>query len=653
MRIDRPVVAGALSLTVVLMTAILASLGLRSEAQAPTGPPFEVPLSLKRVPVPQPANLAEFVRDPAAAIQLGKALFWDMQVGSDGIVACGTCHFHAGADGRLKNQLSPGATPGDTAFHPGTGPNHTLKLTDFPFHQLQFAADRRSRVISSRNDVAGSQGVFNRSFEGLTGGATENGFLQSDPVFSIGQSALRRVTTRNTPSVINAIFNHRNFWDGRAQNEFNGVNPFGDRDAKARVFKHSGSQLSGVRVRIPNASLASQAVGPPLNPVEMSWDGRTFRRLGRKLFGEGNALIPLGKQVVHPEDSALGSLANARLVAGKPGLGVSYAQMIRAAFKPEWWGSDKVVQYDASGNVVSIKSPPRGALPEGTFNQMEANFSLYFGLAIQMYEATLVSNDTPFDRFLEGDANALTVKERAGFVLFFGKGRCFNCHSGPEMTAAGTTTASNQRLRFMLMGTGKEALYDTGFYNIGVRPTAEDRGLGETEPAEFGGKPLSISRMLQAGFIEEPQFRFVIRRPGLLSTVDGSFKTPGLRNVELTGPYFHNGGQALLSQVVEFYNRGGDFSEQNIQNLNPAIQPLRLTTTERGNMVAFLKALTDARVRLEKAPFDHPQLFIPNGHEGSTFSVADDGTGQARDTYREIRAVGAAGGPAILPVFPQ
>jgi cytochrome c peroxidase len=63
--------------------------------------------ALSTVAIPQPANLADFVQDKGAAIALGKALFWDTQVGSDGIQSCATCHFHAGADSRTTNQLSP------------------------------------------------------------------------------------------------------------------------------------------------------------------------------------------------------------------------------------------------------------------------------------------------------------------------------------------------------------------------------------------------------------------------------------------------------------------------------------------------------------------------------------------------------------------
>jgi hypothetical protein len=133
--------------------------------------------------------------------------------------------------------------------------------------------------------------------------------------------------------------------------------------------------------------------------------------------------------------------------------------------------------------------------------------------------------------------------------------------------------------------------------------------------------------------------------------VDGAFKTPGLRNVELTAPYWHNGGQLTLRQVVEFYNRGGDFHENNIDNLDPDIQNLGLTEAEKDALVAFLKALTDERVRLHKAPFDHPQLFVPDGHPGDHLAVTNDGTGKATDQFREIPAVGAHGLPVPLPNF--
>jgi hypothetical protein len=139
---------------------------------------------------------------------------------------------------------------------------------------------------------------------------------------------------------------------------------------------------------------------------------------------------------------------------------------------------------------------------------------------------------------------------------------------------------------------------------------------------------------------------------------DGAFKTPGLRNVELTAPYMHNGGQGTLMQVVDFYNRGGDRTGTaakdstgfgaNGSNLDTDIASLGLTAGEKADLVAFLLALTDERVRYRGAPFDHPQLFVPNGHPWDPRDprkvAVDPGTGNAADAPVEIPAVGRNGG---------
>ena len=91
------------------------------------------PGSLKQVPVPQPSDLNTYVRNREVAIVLGKSLFWDMQVGSDGIQACASCHFRAGADPRSVNQLNPGgANNPDPTINLGV--NHHLVAGDFPLH---------------------------------------------------------------------------------------------------------------------------------------------------------------------------------------------------------------------------------------------------------------------------------------------------------------------------------------------------------------------------------------------------------------------------------------------------------------------------------------------------------------------------------------
>ena len=136
-------------------------------------------------------------------------------------------------------------------------------------------------------------------------------------------------------------------------------------------------------------------------------------------------------------------------------------------------------------------------------------------------------------------------------------------------------------------------------------------------------------------------------------TLTRSFKTPLLRNVELTAPYFHNGGQGTILQVVNSYNRGGDFREHNAQFIDFEIGKLNLTTQHLDDLVAFLKGLTDQRVLYRRAPFDSPQLFVPNGHRvvNGVPAVASDGT--AADIMLEVPAVGRNGGPPLKGFLQQ
>lgn len=627
----------------ILIAAVIAAVTIGGTFVVQAQDPSPIP-SLKTVKVPEPDNLGDFVKDRAAAIRLGKALFWDMQVGSDGIQSCGTCHFNAGADSRSKNQLSPGLNHVDAQGNPtpdyqfdlAPAANYQLTETDFPFHQFEDPLNRNSAVTRDTSDVASSQGVFFSNFKGIVPGQAEDSVsYEPDPEgFQVDGVNVRRVEPRNTPTMINAVFNVRNFWDGRAQAEFNGVNHLGTRDKNAFVYIAKGNKLEKIQVSLNNSSLASQAVAPPLSGLEMSANGRTFEKIGEKfskskplLREQGRKILrlrPLAKQLVHPEDSVLGTYSR----SPQPGLDVaSYEEMIKAAFKPEWWRSNKYIAIDSNGVRTIVNKKTSGA----AHTQMEYNFSLFFGLAVQMYEATLVSDDSPFDRFAEGDHDALDATETAGLTIFATRG-CTACHNGPEFTnAAVTQIESVTASRISAIG-GRTI--DTGFFNLAVRPTREDPGLGAKDPF---GNPLSEARLAGQPDTATP-------------AIEGAFKAPGLRNVELTAPYMHNGGMSTLEQVLEFYFRGGDFIPNN--TIDGTIRahtvfPIALNPAERAQVIAFLKALTDERVPLQKAPFDHPQLFVPNGHPGDHNSVVDDGTGKATDELLEIPAVGRNGGAPL------
>jgi cytochrome c peroxidase len=572
---------------------------------------------LNQIAVPEPPNLFQFVKSKPAAIMLGKALFWDMQVGSDGVQACGSCHFSAGADNRLKNSVNPGF---DNTFEV-RGPNQTLQPGDFPFHLVQ-TPDIQSPVLRDFNDIVGSQGVrLNDFLDIVPGSAVDLGAPAPDPVFNVNGVNTRRVTGRQAPSNINAIFNFSNFWDGRAHFEFNGVNPFGTLDPTSGVWFNNAGTLVKQPVAIQFGSLASQATGPPLNETEMSFRGRTFPKLGRKMLN----LTPLGRQLVHPQDSELGALTQAVLLpsgelGGNPGLKTSYAQMIRDAFQNKFWDSIRIT-------------------PDGS-TQMEANFSLFWGLAIQLYEATLVSDQTPFDNFLGGDQAALTDQQKGGFNIFFGAGGCSGCHAGSELTSASVqasgfiSNSSHALIEPMPVVSGQQIIYDAGFNNTAVRPTTEDIGRGGdstmVNPLTGLVFPLSFSSLAELQAIGKLGFNSSLFPLGAPATPilppnipanfpvanNGSFKVPGLRNVELTAPYFHNGGDMTLQDVVEFYTRGGDFRLANQDNLDvviAGIPSLQNNPAGQAALVAFLTSFTDERVRNQAAPFDHPEIFVPNG----------------------------------------
>lgn len=627
-----------------------------------------LPGDLRAIAVPTPPNLNDFVRDPVMAVALGKSLFWDMQVGSDGVQACASCHFRAGADPRSKNQLSPGLRhmpEADLSYSTSAGPNHQLTASDFPLTRLANPGVRGALDLTAdSNDVVSSQGIHHLG-EG------------SDPQgFRVGAANTRRVEPRNTPSVINAVFNHRQFWDGRAENIFNGVNHLGQRDPDAKVFRADDPRNPvEVRVELSNASLASQAVAPIVSDLEMAAPGRTPQDVGRELAkskrDQGKRVVkvrPLASQQVSPTDSVLGSLSR----WPQPGLSFSrYDQMIKAAFYEKWWKSKKVIRVNADGSKTLVAKNDSecedGTCAENEYSLLQYNFSLFFGIAVQLYEATLVSDDSPWDRFrrehpmaTDPDLNPwtnVTPSHISRFALFGAhlfndrtRGpqniRCSNCHEQAELT-----DASVRRIAAAVNGPVRNRdgnVIDKGFNNIGIRPTGDDLGVGASDA--FG--PLSFTRRLFPG---APPAMFDGATVTKGFGVQGAFKVPSLRNVALTAPYFHNGDVLTLRDVVELYSRGGNVAP--IRELDGTIiEPLgipSLTADEIDAIVAFLETLTDERVVYQRAPFDHPQIFVPNGHPGNSFWTVDaDGDGLADDLMIEIPAVGAAGGEP-LPGFLQ
>ena len=174
--------------------------------------------------------------------------------------------------------------------------------------------------------------------------------------------------------------------------------------------------------------------------------------------------------------------------------------------------------------------------------------------------------------------------------------------------------------------------------------TAQDIGVGGGSP--LGPFSLTVRKQLDPNTDVGGQ---VITVPaGARIAVNGAMKTPSLRNVALTGPYMHNGGMKNLTEVVQFYARGGNFHDQNIDDLDPDITVLPELNGNPENvaaMVAFLNALTDPRVLHEMAPFDHPELLVPHGHTGFKRGVA-------KDILERLPETGELG-RAALPTFEE
>ncbi|MGC2458449.1 MAG: cytochrome c peroxidase [Gallionellaceae bacterium] len=168
--------------------------------------------------------------------------------------------------------------------------------------------------------------------------------------------------------------------------------------------------------------------------------------------------------------------------------------------------------------------------------------------AIAAYERTLVASQSPFQRYVNGDAKALSASAKRGFEVFRGKAACITCHAPPTLT-------------------------DNKFHNLSVPaagPMADDPG------------------------------RFAVTNN---DADKGAFKTPSLYNSAAFAFFMHDGVFSRMSQVIDHYNKGGDPKNKNQDSL---IFPLNLSAGEQADLIAFLDSLTDKRLNQISPPADLP-----------------------------------------------
>jgi cytochrome c peroxidase len=196
--------------------------------------------------------------------------------------------------------------------------------------------------------------------------------------------------------------------------------------------------------------------------------------------------------------------------------------------------------------------------------------------AIAAFERTLVQRDTPLDNYLLGDQKALTAEQIKGKALFEGKAQCIACHNGAMAT-------------------------DESFYNVGVPSNKrwENDALAQ----------ITFRYEMYAKGSTEKLYRHAKADPGVyfrgkMKQMKGAFRTPSLRYTKYTAPYMHNGTLKTLSDVVDFYDRGGLAADGRTtgypQNKSKLIKPLGLSATEKAQLLAFLQAFSGEKMTMTR-----------------------------------------------------
>jgi cytochrome c peroxidase len=194
--------------------------------------------------------------------------------------------------------------------------------------------------------------------------------------------------------------------------------------------------------------------------------------------------------------------------------------------------------------------------------------------AIASYERTQLSFDSPFDHFIAGETVAINASAKRGWEIFNTGGRCNKCHALTETTRDVTN------------------LIDNDFHNIGIGIIRHNviALARQAEPLIKSGDTAAIDRAaIQTDMSALGRFLITKKEKDI-----ASFKTPNIRNVLITGPYFHDGSQETLWDVMDHYNKGDGLHNP---YLDEDIQPLALTESDIDDVVAFMASLTSANYK--------------------------------------------------------
>jgi cytochrome c peroxidase len=198
--------------------------------------------------------------------------------------------------------------------------------------------------------------------------------------------------------------------------------------------------------------------------------------------------------------------------------------------------------------------------------------------AIASYERTQLSFDSPFDHFIAGETNAISESAKHGWELFNTQARCNKCHALTDTQRDGTVFTDND------------------FHNIGIGIIRHNvvALARQAEQLIKSGDTSAIDRAaIQTDMSAVGRFLITKKEKDI-----ASFKTPDLRNVLVTGPYFHDGSMETLWDVMDHYNKGDGLQDP---YLDEDMQPLALTESDIDDLVAFLASLTSANYKEQGA----------------------------------------------------
>jgi cytochrome c peroxidase len=317
------------------------------------------------------------------------------------------------------------------------------------------------------------------------------------------------------------------------------------------VLASAGLQASGAKVPAPTAADRHdwQLKSPPMPAENTNTPARV--ELGRALFFDPRLSGSGASSCATCHNPSLGWSDGQKTAIGFNGqvLGRATPTIVNTAYNTQfmWDGRKKSLEDQALGPMKAADEMntdfPAVIERLRTLPGYRAMFAKAYpgepigeetlAKALAAFERSVISRDSAFDRWLAGDVRALTPEQYRGFRVFTDpqKGNCAACHSGPNFT-------------------------DNGFHNIGL--------------ASKGSPDLG---------------RYNVRK---VAAMRGAFKTPTLRDIELTAPYFRDGSATTLRQVVDHYARGGD----DRSNISGDVKVLQLSEQEKDDLVAFMRALT-------------------------------------------------------------